>query len=741
MKICSVCQRCYEDTTVVCTQENHDSPVAARSGSCEIANYRLDRLLGRDVTGETYLATQLDSDEPFTVRFIAADLVGESQSARESLLDEMRAAARINHPNIERIIESGVLENGEFYLVTESNDGQTLREYLRNVGSLPESIAVNIAQQAAEGLEAAHQVGIVHRGISPANIILIDDGQNPPSVKLQNFDFGGVKQQIVTSNLNDSEPSIDILRYLSPEQCAGQTTDARTDIYSIGVVLYEMLIGRSPFDKPTFEAIIHKRINEQPLERLPFDTRALIKHALQRALQKKPSARTPTALNFARHLRHIAQIATHSSVSRAMTAAAIDSNDAPAPVLDDSFIEKPRPQIPVLAGEEVTTGTGTNSFVPLSVENNVEEDAEIETTPIFQTEQILVKKKQVDETQFDSEPILVKRRDTETNSFASEPIRIKKIKKRAAVAAQSASEPIFSPAQSVPKTPMQTAIPNSINSFDASHASRRIAPTRQFLFVGIGLAVLLAFAALGALVYNRQFPQSAASQPITAAPSSTSQPENAVADTRETAAITDSDVSESDESALVTTEDSGLPVSKRNDKIQPREELPAREMSAKQNAPLEKIPAPEKPVPLIAELDNQNQAGEVTPEGSPQAELNTTLDKWITATNARDVDGQMSYYAPRVDAYYRTRNTSQNAVRTDKIRAFERATSVDIKTDKPEITVSPNGRSAKMRFRKKYVIKEGQRSRNGEVIQELQWVKSDSGWRIVSERDIKVVNR
>jgi len=137
----------------------------------------------------------------------------------------------------------------------------------------------------------------------------------------------------------------------------------------------------------------------------------------------------------------------------------------------------------------------------------------------------------------------------------------------------------------------------------------------------------------------------------------------------------------------------------------------------------------------------QNRSGEKSNNGTSQAELNSSLDMWVTATNARDVDRQMSYYAPKVNSYYQSRNTSQDAVRTDKKRAFERATSVDIKTDKPEIIVSPDGRSAKMRFRKKYVIKEGQRSRNGEVIQELQWVKSGSGWRIVSERDVKIVNR
>ncbi|MDQ3181243.1 MAG: nuclear transport factor 2 family protein, partial [Acidobacteriota bacterium] len=143
--------------------------------------------------------------------------------------------------------------------------------------------------------------------------------------------------------------------------------------------------------------------------------------------------------------------------------------------------------------------------------------------------------------------------------------------------------------------------------------------------------------------------------------------------------------------------------------------------------------------PLFSEIAGQSRPRIVSNDSTTQAELNSSLDKWISATNARNVDQQMKYYAPKVDAYYQSRNASQDAVRSDKKRAFERATSVDIKTGKPEIIVSPDGRSAKMRFRKKYVIKEGQPTRNGEVIQELHWVKSGNGWRIVSERDVQVV--
>ncbi|MDQ3750273.1 MAG: protein kinase, partial [Acidobacteriota bacterium] len=579
------------------------------------------------------------------------------------------------------------------------------------------------------------------------------DEENGFSAKLQNFDFGGFGQQIARSGITGGEPQIDILRYMSPEQCAGQAVDARTDIYSLGVVLYEMLTGRSPFDKPTVEAIVHQPINERPLEGIHYEVKALIKHALQLALQKNPSARTPTAVNFARHLRHIEQVAAQSfafqmpsqssSANKSVFSTSAAGSDTPTPTFD-SFEsengEKSHPQIISLASEEVTAEAMTNSFVPPPFEENIEEGAELETAPIFQTEPILLKRKQADAIQVVSAPIRVKKKETETISFGPEPIRIKK---KGTVIAPIASEPIFSSAQSISKTRTQPATPNSIISFDASRPPERFSPNRQPLFIGIGLAALLAFVGLGAFVYNKQFSDSPSSQqPNVAAPAQTSQLEEADSIKSDTlAAASDSDVSESDESIALPNEESPLTVGKRNERNQPRQESLTDNTLVNQNAPVEETTAPEESSPALTEPIIRKRSGEKSNDRTSQAELNSSLDKWITATNARDVDGQMSYYAPKVNAYYQSRNASQDAVRTDKKRAFERATSIDIKTTKPEIIVSPDGRTAKMRFRKKYAIKEGQRSRNGEVIQELQWVKSGSGWRIVSERDVKVVNR
>jgi len=699
MKICSVCHRCYEDTAVACPQENYNSLVAARSGSCEIAgNYRLERLLEDDATGETFEATRINSSEPFIVRLFGGDSFGAAQIDRESILREMRAAATINHPNVNRVFESGVLENGEFCSVSEPVDEKNLRDYLRSAGSLSEVEAVTIARQAAEGLEAVHRAGVVHRRISPSSIALASDEENGFSAKLQNFDFGGFGQQIARSGITGGEPQIDILRYMSPEQCAGQAVDARTDIYSLGVVLYEMLTGRSPFDKPTVEAIVHQPINERPLEGIHYEVKALIKHALQLALQKNPSARTPTAVNFARHLRHIEQVAAQSfafqmpsqssSANKSVFSTPAAVSNTPAPTFDSFESEKSQPQIISLASEEVTVGAMTNSLVPPLFEKNIEEEAEIETAPIFQAEPILLKKKQSDAIQLVSEPIRIKKKETETISFGPEPIRIKK---KETVVAPIASEPIFSSAQSGAGTRARTASPNSISSFDASRPAQRFAPNRQSLFIGAGLAALLAFVGLGAFLYNKQFSESSTpQQPIAAAPAQTSQPEEANSVRSDTLpAVSDSDASESEELSPLPIEESPLQVRKRDEKNQPRQESLTDNMLVKQDAPVKEKTAPEESSPVSAEIAGQNRPRVVSNDGTSQAELNASLNKWITATNARDVDGQMNYYAPKVNSYYLSRNTSQDAVRSDKKRAFERATSVDIKTDKPRLSSAP----------------------------------------------------
>jgi ketosteroid isomerase-like protein len=126
--------------------------------------------------------------------------------------------------------------------------------------------------------------------------------------------------------------------------------------------------------------------------------------------------------------------------------------------------------------------------------------------------------------------------------------------------------------------------------------------------------------------------------------------------------------------------------------------------------------------------------------GDQTQELRAALGEWIAATNARDIDRQMNFYEPRVAAFYLTRNVSREAVRAEKTNLFARASTVDVRADEPQITLNPDGRTATMRFRKQYSIEGGGQDRRGAVIQELRWRRTPFGWKITSERDLRVVN-
>jgi ketosteroid isomerase-like protein len=133
------------------------------------------------------------------------------------------------------------------------------------------------------------------------------------------------------------------------------------------------------------------------------------------------------------------------------------------------------------------------------------------------------------------------------------------------------------------------------------------------------------------------------------------------------------------------------------------------------------------------------QEGAAETDAGTQAELRAALGEWLAATNSRDVGRQMSYYAPRVEAFYLSRNAPREAVRAEKARLFAQADSVNIEAASPEIRMSRDGRTAVMRFRKRYQITGGPGSRSGEVLQELRWRRTEGGWRIVSERDLRVL--
>lgn len=311
MKVCSVCERCYEDDVFSCSEAEHDRLLEWRAGDCEpVAGYHLQFLHERDAAGDTFRAVSTTLDKPFLIKIIAPGKF--DAAAHREFLREAQAVSAIIHPHLARVFESGTLEDGSLYVVTEYFAAQTLSESVENVGKPTETTAVSFARQAAEGLEAIHAAGALHRHVRPENLLLTAGADNRVLVKLQNLDFGGIAQKQAVAH---AELYLDSFRYFSPEQCGARETNAQTDVYSLAVVLYELLAGHVPFDAPYADALIAKQINEPapPVKINSFDIRMLLTHTLSDALQKTTLVRLKSANALARQLRHIEQLATHSS--------------------------------------------------------------------------------------------------------------------------------------------------------------------------------------------------------------------------------------------------------------------------------------------------------------------------------------------------------------------------------------------------------------------------------------------
>ena len=204
---------------------------------------------------------------------------------------EAQAAASLSHPNIVSIYDVGhEEENNLYYIVMELVQGKTLKEIINSEGVLTWKWAVNIAMQIASALEMAHKRGIVHRDIKPHNIIITEDG----IAKVTDF---GIAKAVSNSTITAFGTTIGSVHYFSPEQAKGGFTDAKTDLYSLGVVMFEMLTGRVPFDADTPVSVALKHMQEDPKEpvELNSDIPTAVNQIVVKAMQKEPTARYQNA--------------------------------------------------------------------------------------------------------------------------------------------------------------------------------------------------------------------------------------------------------------------------------------------------------------------------------------------------------------------------------------------------------------------------------------------------------------
>jgi predicted Ser/Thr protein kinase len=257
--------------------------------------FRIEREIGTGGMGTVYLATHLDLERPVAVKIIRPEFASDADVS-DRFLREARTMAKLRHPNAAMIFDAGNLPDGRHFIVMEFVEGETLSQTLARHGRFSFTDTIEIATQICDVLEEAHRLGIIHRDLKPSNILL---GKRGVCV----LDFGVAKvlassaESTATHASTGSGQLIGTPRYMSPEQCLGQRVGARSDLYSLGVLLYEMLAGRPPFIDPMQSALLVKQATAPapPLPRLRQDIPRALALAVHSLLAKRPEDRPRTA--------------------------------------------------------------------------------------------------------------------------------------------------------------------------------------------------------------------------------------------------------------------------------------------------------------------------------------------------------------------------------------------------------------------------------------------------------------
>jgi serine/threonine-protein kinase len=267
----------------------------------KLGRYCIDAELGRGAMGIVYKAHDPVLDRTVALKtIILDDDAQEREEYHSRFFQEAKAAARLNHPALITIYDFGE-EDSLAYMAMELLNGTELGERMTQA-PIPIQEAVSIAEQVAEGLAFAHDNGVIHRDIKPGNITLLPRGR----VKIMDFGIARLKVSDIKTQLGTR---LGTPKYMSPEQSTGDTLDHRTDIFSLGIVLYEMLTGVKLFKGDTLAQVLHNVANFEPIppSRIKPEVTPLLDLVVKRALEKKPAARYTSAWEMVEDLRHCMQ--------------------------------------------------------------------------------------------------------------------------------------------------------------------------------------------------------------------------------------------------------------------------------------------------------------------------------------------------------------------------------------------------------------------------------------------------
>jgi serine/threonine protein kinase len=266
-------------------------------GHVLVGRYRIEEAIGEGGMGSVYRATQLAVDRAVAIKVIAEFEDGMAPPV-ERFEREARALARLNHHNSVRLFDFGMTEEQRPFIVMELLRGQDLAHYLASVGRLPYPEALGVTLQVLRALEEAHGQGIIHRDIKPANIFLCSSPGGALSVKVLDFGIAGVADgENVVAKLTATQAFVGSATYMAPEQARGEPGTPRADLYAVGVVLFEMLTGRTLFEAPTLTALLIAKQTALPPNlrevcnvEVPAAVQALLDDLLASDVQRRPSS-------------------------------------------------------------------------------------------------------------------------------------------------------------------------------------------------------------------------------------------------------------------------------------------------------------------------------------------------------------------------------------------------------------------------------------------------------------------
>ena len=333
-----------------------------------VGNYRIISEIGQGGMGVVYLAEHTLLGRKVAVKLLRNDVALELV---ERFFTEARAAASLQHPGLVDVFDFGHDDHGSAYIVMEFLAGESLAERLERDPRLPIPIALAITRSVANALHVAHEMGIVHRDLKPGNIFLVPDADAPAGVRTKVLDFG------IAKLLRDREPRsvkthsgalIGTPRYMSPEQCrSAKSVDGRSDIYALGCIVYELILGVAPFDYDTWGELVGAHLHEDPPSPTDLDPTLppAVDTLLVKMLQKSPEDRHRSMLELAQSLEVLLRELGVAPVR--ITPAAGIKRPASRPSMRDA--RSTDPTLP--AAVPVDKSPSQNKNVPMAVDDTI----------------------------------------------------------------------------------------------------------------------------------------------------------------------------------------------------------------------------------------------------------------------------------------------------------------------------------------------------------------------------------